>query len=57
MINRDELSPEARAAYDASYVGAVDRLDREVQALKAALLAALPYTLQRIIQWLSGTRS
>jgi len=57
MINRDELSPEERAVYDASYAGAVARLDRELQALKAAVINALPYTLRRIVQWLMESRS
>ncbi len=57
MINRDELSPEERAVYDASYAGAVARLDRELQALKAAVINALPYTLRRIVQWLMEARS
>jgi len=57
VINRDELSPEDRTIYDTSFVGAVDRLDREVQALKAAVLDALAYTLRRIVQWLMEVRS
>ncbi len=57
MINRDDLSPEDRAIYDASFVGAVDRLDREVQALKLAVINALAYTLRRIVQWLMEARS
>ena len=57
MISRDDLSPEDRAIYDASFVGAVDRLDREVQALKLAVINALPYTLRRIVQWLMEVRS
>lgn len=57
MISRDDLSPEDRAIYDATFVGAVDRLDREVQALKLAVINALPYTLRRIVQWLMEVRS
>ena len=57
MISRDDLSPEDRAIYDATFVGAVDRLDRELQALKAAVINALPYTLRRIVQWLMEARS
>jgi len=57
VINRDELSPEDRTIYDTSFVGAVDRLDREVRALKASVLDALPYTLRRIVQWLMEGRS
>ena len=57
MISRDDLSPEDRAIYDATFVGAADRLDREVQALKLAVINALPYTLRRIVQWLMEVRS
>ncbi len=48
-IDRAQMTPEERELFDASYVGAVDRLDREAQALKLVLFGALPYWLQRII--------
>lgn len=54
MINRDDLPPEDRAAYDASYVGAVDRLDREVANLKQAVFEVLPPIVRRLIVWLCG---
>ena len=57
MISRDELSPEDRAIYDGSFVGAVDRLDRGLQALETDVINALPYTVRRIVQWLMEARS
>lgn len=52
MINRDDLSPEERAMYDASLVGSVDRLDREVKELKRSIYNALPKFLRRLFQWI-----
>lgn len=52
MINRDDLTHEQREAYDRSYVGSVDRLNREVQAVKRAIFDAMPRVIQRFILWL-----
>lgn len=53
MINRDDLSPEDRDVYDKSYLGAVDRLDREVQALKRAIYEASPRPFRWLFRWLT----
>lgn len=50
MINRDDLSPEEQKIFDASYIGAVTRLDREVRALKRAVYRALPPIMRRLIR-------
>ncbi len=52
MSYRDTLTPEERAAYDASYVGSVDRLGREVRSLRHAVYAALPLSLRWLFRWL-----
>lgn len=54
LINRDDLSPEERVIYDASYVGAVDRLDRAWVNVKQAIFDALPPIIQRAIIALRG---
>jgi len=54
MINRDDLTPEERELYDRSYIGTVDRLDREWRELKRAIYNALPYALRRLIDWARG---
>ena len=40
-IDRSTLTDEERAIYDASFVGAWDRLHREVEGLKQAIIDAL----------------
>ena len=52
MIDRDKLTPEERAVYDASFVGAFDRLDREWINLKCAIYDALPKRIQWLFIWL-----
>lgn len=48
-FDRESLTDEERAVYDASFVGAVDRLHREVNVLKRAIMEALPLWLRRLI--------
>ena len=52
MINRDDLLPEDRAIYDASFIGAIDRLDHEWVNLKRAVYDALPRSIQWLFIWL-----
>jgi hypothetical protein len=55
-----ELTPEeheaVNKAYAASYAGKVEQLDRELRALKRAILDALPYPIQRMWRWVRGER-
>ena len=48
-LDRASLTDEERAIYDATFVGAVDRLYREVEGLKQAIIDALPAWLRRLL--------
>ena len=54
MINRDDLTPEEQEVFDASYIGAVYRLDQEVRGLKRALFDAMPPIFRRFMDWLAS---
>ena len=48
-FDRESLTDEERAIYDASFVGVVDKLNRAVDDLKQALIDALPAWLRRLL--------
>lgn len=54
MINRDDLTPDERDVYDRSFVGSVERLDRELVNLKQAIRDALPPFMRRFFDWWMG---
>ena len=53
-IDRSTLTDEERDLYDASLVGAIDRLHREVEGLKQSIIDALPRWLREVMYGMYG---